>query len=85
MVQRALKGNNQTSQPKDLAVGNFLALVKADSQKVASNLDANIATIITTAQTVLKGLPNGTTSKTGRKDKAAANKAALSSALVCTT
>ncbi|PSS30959.1 hypothetical protein PHLCEN_2v2484 [Hermanssonia centrifuga] len=81
VVQRALKGNKQTSQPKDLAVGNYLALVKADSQKVASSLDANIATIITTAQTVLKGLPDGTTSKTGRKDKAAANKAALSSAL----
>ncbi|PSR76741.1 hypothetical protein PHLCEN_2v8226 [Hermanssonia centrifuga] len=81
VVQRALNGKTQGSQDKDTAVGNYLALVKGDSVQIASALDANIATIITTAQTVLQGLPDGTP-KRGDKDRA--KKEALTTALVRT-
>ncbi|THG92929.1 hypothetical protein EW026_g8151 [Hermanssonia centrifuga] len=78
VVQKALNGKPQGSQAKDAAVGNYLALVKGDSVQIASTLDANIATIITTAQTVLQKLPPGTT-KRGDKDRI--NKEALTTAL----
>ncbi|PSR76743.1 hypothetical protein PHLCEN_2v8228 [Hermanssonia centrifuga] len=68
VVQRGLNGKAQGKEPADLAVGNYLALVKTDTVHTAAALDADIAKIITTAEGVLAKLPDGT-SKRGDKDR----------------
>lgn len=78
VVQKSLSGSAQKQTDVDKAVGNYLALVATASRGVATQLDANIATIKARAATVLKSLPDGKTSR----DKATVVKRDLKEALV---
>ncbi|KAI0338981.1 hypothetical protein BDW22DRAFT_1348121 [Trametopsis cervina] len=77
VVQKSLSGSAQKQTDVDKAVGNYLALVATASRGVATQLDANIATIKARAASVLATLPDGKTSR----DKATVVKRDLKEAL----